>query len=679
MRLGHDGRALGLRLTGAVAIAFGIGTILPGCGSDSNTGFPVTGGQAGAGAEAGTGNVGGGQGGTGNVGGGQGGTGNVGGGQGGTGNVGGGQGGTGNVGGTAGCPSGQAECDGTCTNTQYDPNNCGNCGVVCGNGEYCSQGTCSAQCLGSKLCDGACVNTNTDPDNCGDCGTKCSAPQVCSVGICDVTCVGGTIKCGTDCANLQNDPNNCGQCGKICPGGQVCSAGQCAVSCSTPYSLCGNLCVDTKNDKNNCGQCGTVCPGAQACLNGTCNDCDPVNQDCDGDGWAGSVQGDCCEMPGICGANPALINPGALEVVGNGIDDNCNGKTDLFDKEDTLSCDGTLASDSSVGTDYAKALGLCRVTVENPPLKKDKSWGLIEAKLMRADGTPLGDARAKSIRPKFGDVIKPVEGSSLVVLSSGIAADGTQTSPGPIAGASTTHNPGSSVSLSACTDALCIKDWYSVANSPLKAANQYPQAPGCGSATSGNANDSVCLYLKIRAPTNVRAFSFNSYFFSSEFPEYVCSNYNDQYVALVHTDTPTAPIPNPVDKNLMTYIDPATQSRWPIGINMAGPGTGGTNLFAVCDPRVTQSGSLCYDSSVNTQSCSMDIFDLAGTGFGASSPGGCPVGGGTFWRTTSGNVNPGQIVTLRLCTFDVGDSILDSLSLIDGFSWLANATLPGTG
>ena len=29
--------------------------------------------------------------------------------------------------------------------------------------------------------------------------------------------------------------------------------------------------------------------------------------------------------------------------------------------------------------------------------------------------------------------------------------------------------------------------------------------------------------------------------------------------------------------------------------------------------------------------------------------------------------------------WDVGDNILDSLALIDGFKWLTNATLPGTG
>ncbi|HMR77906.1 MAG TPA: hypothetical protein PKD61_22505, partial [Polyangiaceae bacterium] len=63
-----------------------------------------------------------------------------------------------------------------------------------------------------------------------------------------------------------------------------------------------------------------------------------------------------------------------------------------------------------------------------------------------------------------------------------------------------------------------------------------------------------------------------------------------------------------------------------------------------------------------------------------STPGDCDVeGGGTFWLTTAGNVVPGGLVELRIVIWDVGDSILDSLALVDGFKWLTNATLPGTG
>jgi hypothetical protein len=369
-------------------------------------------------------------------------------------------------------------------------------------------------------------------------------------------------------------------------------------------------------------------------------------------------------------------------VSGNGIDDNCNGLADLFDKSDTQDCDGTLASNSSDPKDYAKALGICRATEENPTAKKDKTWGLIEAEILRADGTALGDATARSIRPKFGDNINTLEGKSMVVLATGIAADKTQTNPGPngaTAGSnvSNSHTPSSSVNIATCSSPKCIKDWYALPNGTLKSANQYPNAPGCSTSGDGTANDSVMIRLRLRAPTNARSFSFNSYFFSWEYPEWVCTTYNDQFLALVDTPAGTPqPIPNPPDKNLMTYIDLSNNQKWPVGVNVAK----GTSLFAVCDPKVAVTGSGCQDPDVNAKSCSLGVTDLLGTGFEAATPTSCNVaGGGTYWLTTAGNVIPGQIVELRITIFDVGDTAYDSMALIDGFKWLPNATLPGTG
>lgn len=40
------------------------------------------------------------------------------------------------------CPPSLTDCDGTCTDTQSDPNNCGDCGVVCPPGNFCLQGQC---------------------------------------------------------------------------------------------------------------------------------------------------------------------------------------------------------------------------------------------------------------------------------------------------------------------------------------------------------------------------------------------------------------------------------------------------------------------------------------------------------------------------------------------------------
>lgn len=613
-------------------------------------------------------------------------------------------------------------CDGECVDFDVDPDHCGSCLVACGAGEVCSGGLCGSSCGGNlTACSGSCVDLELDPNHCGACGNPCASPALCSVGQCGATCIGGTTQCGDLCVDTENDPEHCGNCSTICGEGLVCSQSECSVSCNGGTTLCGDGCVDTsvdpdhcggceqecganevcsqgtcasvcggnlkkcgdvcvdnQTDAAHCGDCDVVCGPGQDCVDGECKDCDSSVEDCDNDNWF-VADGDCCDKPGGCGNDPSLVNPGALEVLGNGADDDCNGKIDLFDTDILEQCDDGIASDSDDAFDYARAMGVCRVTEEEPSQPSQRTWGLIDAKLLRADGTPLGEPRARSVRHNFGN-IPATQGDVMAVLSTGIASDGSQTDPGPNGGApssdnvSLTHSPASSVDISACGETYCVNDWYGTANPPLKLADRLPRAPDCGADVAVPlANDSVMLVLRLRAPTNVRAFSFNSYFLSAEYPEYVCSAFNDQFVALV--DTPAgvpAPIPNPLDKNLLVYTQGG--DLWPIGINVAK----GTSLFSVCAP---QASNPCWSTWVNESSCSLGAGDLTGTGFEAppdAADPACTIGGGTHWLTTAGNVLPGEIVELRIVIWDVGDTGFDSAALIDGFQWLPSATLPGT-
>lgn len=45
----------------------------------------------------------------------------------------------------AGCPSGETLCDGTCTDTDVDPEHCGDCMTACGVGESCTGGSCTGE------------------------------------------------------------------------------------------------------------------------------------------------------------------------------------------------------------------------------------------------------------------------------------------------------------------------------------------------------------------------------------------------------------------------------------------------------------------------------------------------------------------------------------------------------
>jgi len=148
------------------------------------------------------------------------------------------------------CGTGQTFCGGDsgtpyCANTHTDNANCGGCGITCGTGQVCANGTCSSSCGGDDagtdtLCtpDGGlayCANTKSDNQNCGGCGIACGNGETCQNGACTNACVsqdGGTqTLCTPDagptyCADLANDPLNCGTCGNVCTY-DACQAGKC--------------------------------------------------------------------------------------------------------------------------------------------------------------------------------------------------------------------------------------------------------------------------------------------------------------------------------------------------------------------------------------------------------------------------------------------------------------------
>ena len=189
------------------------------------------------------------------------------------------------------------------------------------------------------------------------------------------------------------------------------------------------------------------------------------------------------------------------------------------------------------------------------------------------------------------------------------------------------------------------------------------------------------LRLRVRVPTNANSFSMSVNFLSSEYPEYVCSAFNDFFVVLLDSTFAGQPA-NPADKNLAIYTAP-DNSQYPVGVNLA---HGDTGLFRQCKNGPT--GCTGVSVAGTTNACA-GTGELAGTGhdvvqpagFGAE-PGYCGVsdlsGGGTGWLVTSGNVVPGEIIDLRIAIWDTTDDIYDSTVLVDNFEWSVDASEPGT-
>jgi hypothetical protein len=224
-------------------------------------------------------------------------------------------------------------------------------------------------------------------------------------------------------------------------------------------------------------------------------------------------------------------------------------------------------------------------------------------------------------------------------------------------------------------------DWLAANN------NNFPNAPGCPDPQGGTtANDPVMLKLRVRVPTNAKSFTVSTYFFSSEYPEWVCSAFNDFFLTLLDSQfSPgTGEQPNPADKNLAFYDpSPAGPPFYPVGVNLA---FGNTGLFQQCKSGPTG----CGGGSVPGNNTCAGTNELTGTGFDvanppsqfAADPGWCGAsnfaGGGTGWLTTSGNVDPGETMEMRFVIWDTGDPWYDSVVLLDNFVWSVDASQPGT-
>ena len=401
-------------------------------------------------------------------------------------------------------------------------------------------------------------------------------------------------------------------------------------------------------------QCvGEVVPAAEACTDGVDNNCNGAvdeDEDKDGDGVT-TCAGDCCDST-ECSA-PGLVNHGAFDAPGNMVDDDCDGSVD----NTQLLCDQNMSSNSSMAMDYAKAIELCQTTTMT-----DKKWGVIDAQLTLADGSGAPAMKAHAIRSKFGTNVMPKGGVSMMMLSTGAAAGKNDTNPAYEPFQDTPSFNGNGKESAFPPD-------FVAAN-----GGKLPNAPNCPGPSGSKAMDPVMLTLTIRVPTNAKSFTLDTAFFSSEFPEYTCSPYNDFFVVLLDSGYQGSPA-NPSDKNLAFYSPSGSTMKYPVGVNLA---AGNTGLFTQCvNGRIG-----CASFGTGMISTCTSTTDLAGTGFDNADPGTCDTnsleGGGTGWLQTSGNVVPGEIIKLRIAIWDTSDHVLDSLALVDAFTWSVDVAQPGT-
>jgi len=141
-----------------------------------------------------------------------------------------------------------------------------------------------------------------------------------------------------------------------------------------------------------------------------------------------------------------------------------------------------------------------------------------------------------------------------------------------------------------------------------------------------SANDYVELRFELDVPVDVVSFSYDFAFFSTEYPTYFGSGFNDMYVGWLDSE------------------------KW----------TGNISFDAMGNPISLNAGFLDYKDD------DADLPELDGTCMKQHA--------GTGWLTTTAGVTPSEHITVVFAIFDLSDSILDSYAFIDNFQWGCDPT-----
>jgi hypothetical protein len=338
-------------------------------------------------------------------------------------------------------------------------------------------------------------------------------------------------------------------------------------------------------------------------------------------------------------------NPLNYDVPGNNCDDDGDGTVD-----NVTVCDQGLANGGDAPT-FVKALGLCQMADAT-------HWGIVSATY--SDGfnrgaNPPADAQ-HGIMSTFGSVIVPREGSSLGVLSSG-SATATDSDTGPLF-------KGLKNGMQPAIDVIPGTQNYAPPGYPLS-TTQCPVMPA--------THDAINVSVQIKVPANAQGFSVDFDFWSGEWPDYVCTEFNDSFVAMLSSQAVMGGELTNISKDMMGNSINVNASFFDHCTAGVGLGCGGNG-------RVT-----------GTSTCTAGPAELAGTGFAAESPavdycdgahgdnGATSTSGGeTGWLTSTEMVMPSETITIQFIIWDTGDWNYDSSVLLDNWQWAPTPVTPGT-
>lgn len=263
----------------------------------------------------------------------------------------------------------------------------------------------------------------------------------------------------------------------------------------------------------------------------------------------------------------------------------------------------------------------------------------------QVDGTASGDPLGFYIHEgNLGTYLPapypPREGDKILVISSGHAADITT------AGLFASNDIAGFIDNGANLPAPMMSN----AVDPLDDCTANPALIGTGDCsntieaqwTQGNgAFDWTEMRFTAHVPANTSGFSYDLAMFSTEYPDFYHSQFNDMYIAWLDSE------------------------NW----------TGNISFDEMGHPISLNAGFLDYKDAPNPIDCPAPCSapELGGTAMEGHA--------GTKWLTTTAGVTPLEQITVIFAVFDLSDPILDTVVLLDNFQWGCEggppATIPG--
>jgi hypothetical protein len=246
----------------------------------------------------------------------------------------------------------------------------------------------------------------------------------------------------------------------------------------------------------------------------------------------------------------------------------------------------------------------------------------------QVDVTTSGHPAAMSVRTSFGGTGEwaPREGSAFAVLGSGFTTDlDLETPPGDF-----------NVMPTHCDDDLGAYDPGGSLPAPIQTNDvggdcaMNPALLGTGDCSNtingqfsqgGSAFDYTEIRIVANVPPTNNSLNYDFAFFSTEYPFYFGSEFNDMYIGWLESESWTGNISFDTNGN-------------PISLNA------GFLDFRDDDANLAEFDGTCMKQHA-----------------------------GTKWLQSVAPVTPGEEITLVLAVFDLGDSILDSYVFLDNFGW----------